>query len=353
MEVPRLDVDYAARLCFACSQGNPIGLKLNPVHDGEKVTAEFTPGKFHQGWNGVVHGGILYTLLDEVTAYAMLCHGIEFGVTAQSEIRFKQAARINEPIQASGWVTKLTKRLVEAKGALTLKDNTVIVDGDFLFYVWRPSKKTFLWDMDGVIADSYSFHFAAWQEMFATRGIKFTKEDFTKLFGARHDYIIGSVVGKDLPERDVQIMVGEKEENFRRRATGNIKPFPGAVRLLNAMKKGNFKLGLVSSAPKENIDLVLSELNLEGIFDCTVFGQEVSESKPSPQIYLLAARKLEVTPSDCVVIEDSPLGVKAAKTAGMKCLAITNTHLRQELEEADKVVDSLESVDLITLLMRV
>jgi len=353
MEIPKLGVEYTARLCFACSQENPIGLKLKPVHDGEKVTAEFTAGEFHQGWNDVVHGGILYTLLDEVTAYAMLCYGIEFGVTAKSEIRFKQVAPINEPIQASGWVTKLTKRLVETKGVLTLKDNTVIVDGDFLFYVWRQSKKTILWDMDGVIADSYSFHFAAWQETFAKRGIKFTKEDFTRLFGTRNDFIIGSIMGRELPERDVKIMVQEKEENFRRKAIGSIKPFPGAVRLLNAIKKGNFKLGLVSSAPKENIDLVLSELNLEGMFDCIVFGQEVSESKPGPQIYLLAARELEVTPNDCLVLEDSPLGVKAAKTAGMKCLAIANTHPRQKLQEADKVADSLEDVDLITLLTRI
>ncbi|MFW6118552.1 MAG: HAD-IA family hydrolase [Chloroflexota bacterium] len=353
MEIPKLGVEYTAKLCFACSQENPIGLKLKPVHDGEKVIAEFIPGEFHQGWNDVVHGGILYTLLDEVTAYAMLCYGIEFGVTAKSEIRFKQVAPINEPIQASGWVTKFTTRLVETKGVLTLKDNTVIVDGDFLFYVWRQSKKAILWDMDGVIADSYSFHFAAWQETFAKRGVKFTKEDFSKLFGTRNDFIIGSIMGGKLPERDVKIMVQEKEENFRQKATGNIKPFPGALRLLNAIKRGNFKLGLVSSAPKENIDLVLSGLNLEGMFDCIVFGQRVSESKPSPQIYLLAARELEVTPNDCLVIEDSPLGVKAAKTAGMKCMAIANTHPRQKLQEADKVADSLEDVDLISLITRI
>ena len=326
---------------------------MKPVFDGEKVTAEFTAGKFHQGWNDVVHGGILYTLLDEVNAYAMLCHGIEFGVTAKSEIRFKQIAPINEPIQASGWVTKMTKRLVETKGMLTLKDNTVVVDGDFLFYVWRQSKKTILWDMDGTISDSYSFHFAAWQESFAKRCIEFTREDFTKLFGTRNDFIIGSAMGKELLEGDVKMIVQEKEENFRQKAAGSVKPFPGAVRLLNAIKKGNFKLGLVSSAPKENIDLVLRELSLEGIFDCIVFGQEVSESKPSPQIYLLAAKKLGVTPNDCLVIEDSPLGVKAAKTAGMKCLAIANTHPRQKLKEADKVVDSLENMDLISLLMGV
>jgi beta-phosphoglucomutase family hydrolase len=353
MGIPKVDAQRTAKLCFACSQENPIGLKLKPIHDGEKVTAEFTAGKFHQGWDDVIHGGILYTLLDEVTAYAMLCHGIEFGVTAKSEIRFKQVAPINEPILASAWVTKLTKRLVETKGMLTLKDNMVIAEGDFLFYVWKQSKKTILWDMDGVIADSHSFHFAAWQETFTKRGIKFDREYFATLFGTRNDFIIHSIMGGVLSEEEVRVMVQEKEENFRRKATGNLKPFPGAIMLLNAIKKGNFKLGLVSSAPKENIDLVLSELNLEKTFDCIVFGREVSESKPSPQIYLLAAGKLKVTPDDCLAIEDSLLGVKAAKTAGMKCLAITNTHPWQKLEEADKVVDSLECVDLITLLTRV
>jgi beta-phosphoglucomutase family hydrolase len=353
MEIPKLDVEYTARFCFAGSQDNPIGLKLKPVQDGEKVTAEFTAGKFHQGWDNVIHGGILYTLLDEVTAYAMLCHGIDLGVTAKSEIRFKQVAPINEPIRASAWVTKSTKRLVQTKGVLTLKDNTVLVDGDFLFYIWRKSKKTILWDMDGVIADSYSYHFAAWQATFAKRGIKFTKDDFANLFGTRNDFIIGSIMGRELPERDTSVIVQEKEEIFRRKATGNIKPFPGAIRLLNALKKGNIRLGLASSTPKENIDLILNELNLKAIFDCIVSGQEVSDSKPSPQIYLLAAEKLGVTPNDCVVIEDSPLGVKAAKTAGMKCLAITNTHPRQKLKEADKIVESLENVDLITLLIRV
>jgi beta-phosphoglucomutase family hydrolase len=353
MEIPKVDAESTAKLCFACSHENPIGLKLKPVHDGEKVTAKFTAGEFHQGWNNVVHGGILYTLLDEATAYAMLCHGVEFGVTAKSEIRFKQVAPINEPIQVSAWVTKLTKRLVETKGVLTLRDNTVIADGDFLFYVWRQSKKTILWDMDGVIVDSNAFHFAAWQETFAKRGVAITKECFTKLCGTRNDFIVGSIMGRELPEGDIKIIIQEKEENFRRKATGNIKPFPGVVRLLNAIKKGNFKLGLVSSAPKENIDFVLGELNLEGIFNCIVFGQEVSASKPNPQLYLLAAEKLKVAPKDCLVIEDSPLGVKAAKTAGMKCLAITNTHPWQKLKEADKVVDSLVSVDLITLLTRV
>jgi beta-phosphoglucomutase family hydrolase len=353
MEMPKFDADCTARLCFACSQENPIGLKLKPVQEGEKVIAEFTPGRFHQGWDDVVHGGILYTLLDEVTAYAMLCHGIELGVTAKSEIRFKQLAPINEPIRASAWVTKLTRRLVETRGVLTLKDNAVIVDGNFLFYVWKHSRKTILWDMDGVISDSYSFHFAAWQQVFAKSGVKLTKQAFTKLFGTRNDFIIRTIMGSDLPDQDVEIMVQEKEEAFREKVTGNIKAFPGVVHLLTALKRGSFRQALASSAPAENIELVLGELDLTGMFDCVVFGQDVPESKPSPQIYLLAAKRLQAAPSDCVVIEDSPYGVTAAKTAGMRCLAVTNTHSPQALREADKVVESLRDVDLITLLTRV
>jgi len=350
VKIQNLDVEYSTKLCFGCGEENPIGLKLKPVYDGEKVKAEFTPREYHQGWDNVVHGGILYTLLDEITAYAILCCGIDFGVTAKSELRFKHVAPINEPIQISAWVTKLTKRLVETKGVLALKDNTVIAEDSSLFYVWRRSKRAILWDMDGVIADSISFHFAAWQETFAKRGIKFTKEDFVKLFGTRNDFIIHSVLGEKLCEEDIKIIAHEKETTFQAKAKGNIKPFPGVIKLLDTIKKGNFKLALASSAPKENIDLVTGELGIKESFNCVVCGNEVAESKPSPQIYLLAAEKLGAEPKDCVVIEDSPLGVKAAKAAGMSCLAVASTHPKRGLSEADQVVNSSEEVDLITLI---
>ena len=354
MQIPKLYLEVSSnKLCFACGEENPIGLKLKPIYDGEKVRAEFTPGEFHQGWGSMVHGGILYTLLDEVTAYAILCHGVDFGVTAKSEVRFKEVVPIGEPIQISAWVTKLTKRLVETKGVLALKDNTVIAEGSSLFYVWRRSEKAILWDMDGVIADSNSFHFVAWQEAFAKRGVNFTHEEFTKLFGARNDFIIHNILGMGLADEEVKAVAQEKERSFREKAKGNIKLFPGVSKLLDTIKKGNFKLALVSSAPKENIDLVSEELNIERYFGCIVYGREVAESKPSPQIYLLAAEKLGTKPEDCIVIEGSPLGVKAAKAAGMRCLAVANTHPKQELQEANKVVDSLDEVDLITLVQRV
>lgn len=355
MPMPKINIDSSQKfdLCFGCGKENPIGLKLNPVYDGEKVTAEFTPGKYHQGWINVTHGGILYTLLDEITAYAILCCGIDFGLTAKSEMRFKHASPTGEPIQISAWVTKLTKRLVETHGVLRLKDNTIIAEVNSLFYIWRRSRRTILWDMDGVIANSAAFHFAAWQESLAKKGVSFTEEDFTRLFGSRNDFIIRTVWGEGLSERDTEAMVQEKEASFREKARGNIMPFPGVIKLLNIIKKGTFKLALVSSAPVENIELITEELGIKHNFDCIISGREVPESKPSPQIYLLAAEKLGVAPEDCIVVEDSPLGVKAAKAAGMRCLAVTNTHPGQDLKEADKVIDSLEDMDLIALIYRI
>lgn len=353
MEIPRLDVEYITRFCFACGQENPIGLKLRPVHDGDKVTADFTPGQFHQGWNDATHGGILYTLLDELAFYAILCNGVAFAVTGKSEVKFKKVAPVNEPLLASARVTKLTRRLVEVRALLTLHDSTVVAEGDFLYYVLRRSNRAVLWDMDGVIADTGPLHFAAWEETFAKRGIRFTDEDFTRLFGARNDFIVRSVMGSELSAEDATIIARDKEESFRRKAPGNLRALPGALKLLDSIRKGNFRVGLVSSAPRENIELVLSDLGLEGLFDCIAYGREVSESKPSPQICLLAAERLGLAPDDCLVIEDSPLGIKTAKAAGMRCLAVASTRPRQELEEADRVVDSLEDVDLITLLTRV
>jgi beta-phosphoglucomutase family hydrolase len=352
VKVPRIDVqdDMDFRLCFACGEDNPIGLRLKPVYDGQRVTAEFTPAEQHQGWLNITHGGILYTLLDEVTAYTILCHGIEFGVTARSTVRFKHVAPVGQPLEVSAWATKVARRLVETRGQICLKDGTLVAEGESLFYSWKRCGKAFLWDMDGVISDSGQFHFAAWQDTFGRRGVEFNHEDFAKLFGSRNDFIIREVMGERLAEDEVTAMVQEKEACYREKARGHIRPLPGVIKLLEAIKKGNFRLALASSAPTENIELASAELELDKYFDVIVSGTQVAESKPSPQIYLLAAEKLGAEPRHCLVIEDSPLGVTGAKAAGMKCLAVTNTHPEQVLRGADKVVDSLEEVDLITLI---
>ena len=201
-----------------------------------------------------------------------------------------------------------------------------------------------IWDMDGVIADTAPYHFRAWREIFQKRGVNFTEEDFKHNFGQRNDTIIRNTMGVSILLGEVDAIASEKEENFRRRIGQSIKSLPGAMELIGSLKEHGVKMAIASSAPIENIQLVTRGLGINNCFQVIVWGREVTEGKPSPQGFLLAAQRLEAEPKDCVVIEDAVAGVTAAKRAGMKCLAVTNTHPKLSLMEADLVVDTLEAV---------
>ncbi len=200
--------------------------------------------------------------------------------------------------------------------------------------------------MDGVIADTAPYHLKAWQEVFQKRGVKFTEEDFRRQFGQRNDTIIRTTLGEGVSQSEVDVIASEKEENYRQRVRQNIRPLPGAVKLIRSLTEHGFGVALASSAPIENIQLVMRGLGIEDSFQAIVSGREVQEGKPSPQGFLLAAKKLGAEPENCVVIEDAPAGITAAKRAGMHCLAVTNSHPRSSLMEADLIVDTLEAVNV-------
>jgi len=211
------------------------------------------------------------------------------------------------------------------------------------------ASKAVLWDMDGVIADTAPFHFLAWQKVAQDRGIAFTEDDFRDTFGKRNPEIIAEKFSKDISPQEIDSLARRKEELFRRIATQSIKPFPGVLNLLLSLRSAEWKMALVSSTPVENIELITHSLEITGLFDTTVADRDVLRGKPDPEGFLLAAERLGVAPSSCVVIEDAIAGVRAAKNAGMKCIAVTNTHPAERLKEADRVVDSLEIVTVNTI----
>ncbi len=352
MELPQIGMATGERsleYCFGCGEDNPIGLKLRPVYDGEKVVARFTPREQHQGWHNVTHGGILYSVLDEITAYAVLCSGVSFGVTAKSFIRFKHVSPTDATLVASAWVTKATSRLVETAGRLEMEDGTVVAEIDATIFAGKGGLRAFLWDMDGVIVDSAAAHYESWRDTLAAHGVGCTEEQFRQYFGTRDDQLVRALLGP-LPEPEVEAISEEKERLFRELIRGKARAFPDAMNLLRIMKKGNYPLALGTSAPLENVEILSAQLGLSAYFNVVVCGQDVKESKPSPDIYLRAAEKLGVDPGQCVVFEDSPHGVAAAKRGGMKCVAVTNSHPAEALQAADRVVSSLEQVDLIELI---
>jgi len=217
-----------------------------------------------------------------------------------------------------------------------------------------PNKtRAVIWDMDGVIADTAPYHFKAWQEVFRKRGVTITEDDFKRNFGQRNDRITRIVLGTDISPDELESVATEKEEGFRNRAKNHLKPLPGAVELIKSLKEYGFLQALGSSAPPENVRLITRELKIESLFQAIVSGREVKEGNPSPLGFLLAAEKLGVEPKDCIVIEDAIAGGAAARKAGMRCLAVTNTNPRTSLKGADLIVDSLKEVtpgDLESLL---
>jgi beta-phosphoglucomutase family hydrolase len=206
--------------------------------------------------------------------------------------------------------------------------------------------KAVIWDMDGVIAYTSPFHFQAWQEAFGEEGIIFTEQEFKRNFGRKSNDIIRDKLGEETPEDRVKLITEKKERKFRAKVADKIEPLPGVEKSLRAFKEKGLKQALASSAPQQNIQLVLGKLKLTDFFDRIVSGEEVDRGKPDPAVFLAAAQELGVSPDSCLVIEDAVAGIEAAKAAGMKCLAVTTTNPKENLKEADLVIDSLEEISI-------
>ncbi len=354
-----IDTDKKPDLCFGCGQNNPVGMKLDFRWDGHTARAEFTPNKYYQGWPDIIHGGIIACLLDEAMGWTTLFAGMNC-VNAKMEIRLRRTTMIDEPLVITGWIIERKKRLVRARAAISLVNGTPVAEAKATLYVVslrehntgelnNLSTRATIWDMDGVIADTAPYHLAAWQQAFQKRGVNFTKENFRHNFGQRNDTIIRNILGQSTPQSEIDAIAKEKEITFRNEVRKNIKPLPGAIELIKSLRERGFKIALASSAPTENIELLIGGLAIKKYFHVLVSGRDVAEGKPSPQGFLLAAQRLGVAPENCIVIEDAVAGVTAAKRAGMRCLAVTSTHPRESLNQADLVVDSLEEISVNNL----
>ena len=210
----------------------------------------------------------------------------------------------------------------------------------------KRSVRAVIWDMDGVIADTALPHFRSWQSAFHKQGIDFSDHDFQHVFGQRNDLIVRKMMGQDIGQKVINIVSEDKENYFREDVVKDLRLFPGVLDLLKLLKEHGIAAAVGSSAPLENVNVILNGLKIENYFQAVVFGLEVKEGKPNPEVFLTAARKLGAEPSDCIVLEDAIAGVTAAKKAGMACIAVTNTHAAGALIGADLIVDSLEKVHL-------
>jgi HAD superfamily hydrolase (TIGR01509 family) len=205
-----------------------------------------------------------------------------------------------------------------------------------------------LFDMDGVIIDSEPIHYQLSKLYYAELGLNITDEEYYTFVGIGDKEIFTRLKEK----YGLKLKVDEMVETYQQRYIEHLqelkdeRPIRGVDILIKDIYNRGFHLALGSSATRRNIEAVLEYFKLREYFDVIVSGCEVEKSKPSPDIYVQAAKKLGVDPSGCIVIEDSSNGVRAAKSAGMKCIAYKNPNSgEQDISLADIIIDSFEGLD--------
>lgn len=203
------------------------------------------------------------------------------------------------------------------------------------------SQLAVIFDVDGVLTDSYRPHFLSWQRMFGEQGVEFTEETFRGTFGRTNRDILLELYRGDVTEEQIVQWGDRKEVLYREIITERFEPIPGAVELIDALAAAGFTLAVGSSGPPENIRVTLDKLGRADRFAAIVTGADVVRGKPDPQVFLLAAERLGVPRSRCAVVEDAPQGVEAANRAGMASIGLTGTTTREKLAHARMVVDRL------------
>jgi beta-phosphoglucomutase family hydrolase len=210
-----------------------------------------------------------------------------------------------------------------------------------------------LWDMDGVLVDTGDFHYESWKETFDEIEVPFDRETFRKTFGMNNAGILELVLGRK-PDPEEFFRISDKKESvFRALIKGKAEPLPGVFTWLRQFQDWGIKQAITSSAPPENIEVLVTELKIKEYFDEIVSGFDLP-GKPNPDVFLKAARKLQVLPKNSIVVEDAIAGVDGAKRAGMKCVAVKTTNPASALEKADFIYNDLREMskeDFLSLLV--
>ena len=197
-----------------------------------------------------------------------------------------------------------------------------------------------IFDCDGVLADSEWASAAAWQRTLDSYGFLLSADEFARFIGTT-DRDLAETFGRRLAI-DPEIVLSNANDHLRAILSEGIEAFADAVGLLERL---DVPVAVASNSDRWRLDAVLSAAGLAGRFQVSVGADEVSQPKPAPDVYLRAADLLAVDPGGCLVIEDSPTGIAAAREAGMGVIAVDRGHFpREMLERADQIVGSLHEV---------
>jgi HAD superfamily hydrolase (TIGR01509 family) len=200
-----------------------------------------------------------------------------------------------------------------------------------------------LFDMDGVLVDSEEYICKAAMMMFLELGIKVMPEDFQQFVGMGENKYIGGVAEKYNISPDIIKVKARTYEIYEEIVKGRLEPLPGVHEFIARCRRKGLRLALATSADRVKMMVNLREIGLKAeTFDALVNGLDVERKKPFPDIYIKAANDIKLNPSECLVVEDALSGVRAARSAGCRCLALTTSFGPETFKEADWVCSTLK-----------
>jgi len=212
-----------------------------------------------------------------------------------------------------------------------------------------------IFDWDGVIVDSSSFHEKSWERLAAETGFALPPDHFKRGFGMKNTFIIPKILKwAEAPEKVHRLSL-RKEELYRQLVVEHgIKPLPGVGPWLDELKGSGIPCAIGSSTERLNIDTILNVLGIGEYFSAIVSAEDVSHGKPDPEVFLTAAQRIERDPIHCVVFEDALVGIEAAHRGGMKVVAVATTNPIEAIAGADLAVHRLDelSVDKLKALFQ-
>ena len=212
-----------------------------------------------------------------------------------------------------------------------------------------------IFDFDGIIVDTEPLHYKAFQQLLVPLGLGYSWEQYLEQYLGFDDRDAFReafrAAGRPLSDRELKALMDAKADAFQEIVCVGVSPYPGVVELIRSIS-GALPLALCSGALRSDIDPILAQLALTGVFDTLVTADEVAASKPDPESYRLALARLQdiypgrISAAATIAIEDTPAGIASATGAGLKVLAVTNSYAKERLTGACRVVDSLAGTDL-------
>jgi HAD superfamily hydrolase (TIGR01509 family) len=181
-----------------------------------------------------------------------------------------------------------------------------------------------IFDLNGTLVDDIGYHYEAWRELAASFGRPLDEALFQSLNGLKNEDIFPRLLGRPVSGDELERLSTQKEERYRALFRPHMAPLRGAAELMARLRNSGVRLALASSAPPGNRDMVLDGLRWRGLFDAIVEAEHLP-GKPAPDAFLDAARRLELSPAECLVFEDAVNGVRAAVAAGIPVVGITTT----------------------------